>query len=199
MYHDFRTERRIIQPSNHQPVLILLTGIMIPNAVTFLLPSSCIPFMNFRFIVPMPFVALFINMLRLHLHIRILRHHILKLRPQRFNRTKLITNLHTTSVIPSHSLLLHLYQRALTAITPSIDRFNLLIFANTCSKLCQSSARPHPNSPLQTEHTTPISLRSTSRCCSKYDFSAGCAFVEDEAGGRVVLDDILGAYLWGWL
>jgi hypothetical protein len=37
----------------------------------------------------------------------------------------------------------------------------------------------------------PISLRSTSRCCSKNDRSPGCrAVVEEEAGGRVVLEDI---------
>ena len=37
----------------------------------------------------------------------------------------------------------------------------------------------------------PISLSSTSRCCSKNDRSPGCwAVVEEEAGGRVVLEDI---------
>jgi hypothetical protein len=40
--------------------------------------------------------------------------------------------------------------------------------------------------------TKPISFNNTSRCCSKYDFSpTGCVFVEDEAGGLVVLEDIL--------
>jgi len=35
----------------------------------------------------------------------------------------------------------------------------------------------------------PISFNSASRCCSKYDFSAaGAALVDEEAGGRVVLD-----------
>ncbi len=36
--------------------------------------------------------------------------------------------------------------------------------------------------------TIAISLRSNSRCCSKNDFSAGCALREEAAGGRVVLD-----------
>jgi hypothetical protein len=37
----------------------------------------------------------------------------------------------------------------------------------------------------------PISLSSNSRCCSKNDRSPGCwAVVEEEAGGRVVLEDI---------
>jgi hypothetical protein len=39
--------------------------------------------------------------------------------------------------------------------------------------------------------TTPISFNNTSRCWSKKDLSAGCcAVVDDEAGGRVVLDAI---------
>jgi hypothetical protein len=37
----------------------------------------------------------------------------------------------------------------------------------------------------------PISLSSTSRCCSKNDRSPSCwAVVEEEAGGRVVVEDI---------
>jgi hypothetical protein len=45
----------------------------------------------------------------------------------------------------------------------------------------------------------PISFSSTSRCCSKYDFSAaGCAFVLEEAGGRVVLDIFYSVWFWKW-
>ena len=42
----------------------------------------------------------------------------------------------------------------------------------------------------ESKHTTPISCNSAARCCSKYDLSVvgGAALVDEEAGGRVVLD-----------
>jgi hypothetical protein len=44
--------------------------------------------------------------------------------------------------------------------------------------------------------TIAISFNNTSRCCSNSDFSAGGAFVEDVAGGRRVVLDIL-MFWWG--
>ncbi len=95
-----------------------------------------------------------LSMLALPLRIWILRHHILKLAPQCLDRTELIANL-PTLVSPHQSQ--NAFQ--LTAMTPSIDRFSLLILANTCSKLYSfvSASIPHKNQDVrhQSPSTTP--------------------------------------------
>lgn len=79
-----------------------------------------------------------------------------------------------------------------TAITPSNDRFNLLIFARTCSKLYLyvNAVQLAAGGVESEELTMAISERSAARCDSKYDRS-GATFVEAEACGRFVEEDML--------
>lgn len=86
----------------------------------------------------------------------------------------------------------------LTAITPSSDRFSLFIFARTCSKLYCSyivstvyclGAAMIGGGWWKGERTIPMSLRRSSRCCSKKDFSPVGA---DPVAGALVEVDIFG-------
>jgi hypothetical protein len=54
------------------------------------------------------------------------------------------------------------------------------------------SAPHRPSFATKAVLTIPISLSRISRCCSKNVLSTDCALVDDEAGGLVVLEDILG-------
>lgn len=89
-------------------------GILLPLAVA-LFPIGLLALL---FLAPLPLL-------------RILPHHVLKLRPQGFYRAELIAHLLPISHLESPAM-----ESRPTAITPSSDRFSLLMFWRTCSRLC---------------------------------------------------------------
>ena len=186
------------------------------NIMTWILPSSCsettgyhfrnacirsfIPSLlsiilrQFRFVSSIYCLSSLLCILGFSLCIWILSHDILELWPQCLHRTEFIADLSPSASLVSRSPIkpspLDIVRH--TAITPSSDRFNLLIFANTCSKLSMHSPRQSFYFTLfllVRELTTAISCSKSSRCCSKNDFSATGA--PEAAGGRVVFEAIL--------
>ena len=131
----FQTPPSLLRELNFHRQWALLAMATIEAVSTGNLSSASRPIVFTQFSVILPVLLRFLFIcLSLSLRIWVLNHHILKLRPQCFDRAEFIADLNIQlSVKPTPSPIHHTAQ--LTAMTPSSDRFSLLILANTCSKL----------------------------------------------------------------